>query len=89
MSTDLQFMEKISWSDINRILDNNGNSIIIRYEDLIELIESSELVLTTKNGKRFIIDGHSFQYNLPENVALIDSGYNNYGENTYEVNLKK
>lgn len=83
MKTDL-----MRWEDLNEFLDETGNSIIVQHEDLIRLINSDELILTNKKGKRFWLGQYILQKpNLRIGACWVDSGKDNYGENTKEVIL--
>ena len=86
MNDNINFMEKINWSELEPFLHPTGaNSIEINHSDLSNLICTGELILTTKSGiPLYLIDELK---SLPNGIAIIDSDCYNTNENSKEVIL--
>lgn len=80
--------KKINWSDLDQILSEDGNSIIINHQDLIKMVNSQKLILSTPDGKRFWLGQFILQEpNLKNGFCWVDLGKDNYGEERFEVKL--
>lgn len=80
-------MTKYTLQDLEQILSSDyDNDIMINFSDLIALVDLGEFVLSTKSGKRCIINNYP-DVKIPSGICFVDSGNFNYGENTFEVAL--